>query len=115
MIQFDPEGKWLTAAVFAVISFVGGALGYVMRTLDAGGKVTLVRTLLEGLSSAFFGFVIGMVYVDFSLSWGFAFALVSVLAWIGSRATIKKLEPFLLKKLGLKPASEECRHENDSK
>lgn len=113
MFGSDPNGNWVAALLaFVGISFVGGSLGYVMRTLDAGKKVKAGMALLEGLSAAFFGLIMYAVYREFNISLWFAFGLAGLLAWLGSRATLKVFKSLIASRTGIKLDSEDCKHDN---
>lgn len=116
MFNSDPNGSWMTALLaFIGISFFGGSLGYVMRTIDSGKKVQAGMAFLEGLSAAFFGLIMYAIYREFNISLWFAFGLAGLFAWAGSRATLKALKGLLASRTGIKLDSEDCKHENDSK
>lgn len=112
----DPNESWVaTLLAFMGISFVGGSLGYVMRTIDAGKKVKYTVVFLEGLSAVFFAIIIYAVYREFEISLWFAFGLAGLLAWAGSRATLKAIKGLIASRTGIKFDSEDCKHETDSK
>ncbi|WPJ68556.1 hypothetical protein OMDBNIEC_00070 [Salmonella phage STP-SP5] len=115
MFNSGSNDHWAVLAAFALISLVGGALGYVMRTIDAGKKVRAGVAFLEGLSAAFFGVIMYAIYREFEISLWFAFGLAGLFAWAGSRATLKALKGLLASRTGIKLDSEDCKHENDSK
>lgn len=73
--MMDPirvDWDWFKVAIFTLIALVGGCLGYTARKLDAKEKFSLGVFFFEGISSAFFGFLIGLVSMEHnaSLGWG---------------------------------------------
>ena len=84
-----------------LISFFGGLLGYVMRTIDAKEQVRMGIAFLEGLSSAFFGMLMYAIYKELNISLWLAFTFAGLFAWAGSRATVRALKAVVQHKLGI--------------
>ncbi|QPB12036.1 holin [Providencia phage PSTCR4] len=86
---------------WAVISFIGGALGYIMRKLDTDEKLGIFNVVMEGLSAAFLGVIIAVVCVKSGLSTEWIYSIVAFLAWAGSRAAASYLEAFFRRKFNI--------------
>lgn len=94
---------------WAVISFVGGALGYIMRKLDSQERIGIFNVLMEGLSAAFLGVIIAVICIQTGLSAEWIYAIVAFLAWAGSRAASSYLEAFFRRKFNI--GNEGDKHE----
>lgn len=97
----DPKWDWNKIIVFAVLAFLGGSLGYTMRTLDANEKPVWWKVLLEGVSAVFFAVITGMVCMEQNISFGWSSAIIGTTSWIGSRATFIIIRAVTFKKLGI--------------
>lgn len=100
-MQLDPKWDWSNILLFAILSIVGGSLGYTMRTLDANEKLSFYRVALEGLSAGFIGIIAGLVCMEYGLSLGYSSAIIGVLAWMGSRATFLVARSVIAKRTGV--------------
>lgn len=99
----DPKWDWLKILFFTVLAFLGGSLGYTMRTLDANEKLVWWRVMLEGLSAVFFAVITGLICMERGVSFGWASALIGATSWIGSRATFIIVRSVAFKKFGIEP------------
>jgi hypothetical protein len=107
----DPKWDWLKILFVTILAFLGGSLGYTMRTLDANEKLVWWRVFLEGLSAVFFAVITGMICMERGISFGWASALIGASSWIGSRATFILIRAVAFKKLGIDP---EKRNESNT-
>lgn len=85
----NPTWDWNVVLIFTLIALIGGALGYTARTVGDGKEFRLGIFFVEGFSSAFFGFLIGVIDMEQGVSLGFGGAIIGVLSWGGSRAMLK--------------------------
>ncbi len=108
MIPNEPEQiNWFRTGLLILLAFLGGCMGYVMRALDAGQKVSFTRTIFEGVAAGFFGVIIGLICMENNMSMGWSSAIIGVLSWLGARTTLKALEPLVYSRMGMKPRPEE--------
>lgn len=103
LFSLDPKWDWNKIIVFAVLAFLGGSLGYTMRTLDANEKPVWWKVLLEGVSAVFFAVITGLVCMEQNISFGWSSAIIGTTSWIGSRATFIIIRAVTFKKLGIEP------------
>lgn len=101
----EPEWSWITLLLFSAIGLLGGVMGHIMRSLDAGQKVTFARTAFEGLAALFFSIIIGLICMENHLSMGWSSAIIGVLSWLGARTTLRALQPIIYNRIGIKPES----------
>lgn len=87
-----PTWSWEVALLLTAISAVGGSLGYAARTLDAGRAFKIGMFVLEGIFSAFFGFLIGVINIESGVPVGISSVFVGVLSWGGYRVMMKFLK-----------------------
>ena len=99
----DPKWDWLKILIFTILAFLGGSLGYTMRTLDANEKLIWWRVVLEGLSAVFFAVITGLICMEQNISFGWASAIIGATSWIGSRATFIIIRSLAFKKFGIEP------------
>lgn len=92
---------------WAGVSFIGGILGYVMRKLDNTEKIKFFNAVMEGMSAAFFGTIIGALCVKTNMSLEYIYAIVAFCAWVGSRTVAKYLEAYFRKRFNISPQEDE--------
>lgn len=103
-----PDWEHIQKYLFwAGVSFVGGILGYIMRKLDNTEKIRTFNAVMEGLSAAFFGTVIGALCVKTNMSLEYIYAIVAFCAWVGSRTVAKWLESYFRKRLDIEVEEDE--------
>lgn len=103
LFSHDPKWDWSKIIIFAVLAFLGGSLGYTMRTLDANEKPVWWKVLLEGVSAVFFAVITGLICMEQNISFGWSSAIIGTTSWIGSRATFIIIRAVTFKKLGIEP------------
>lgn len=99
-----PEPAWLGAlrtAAFALFAACAGALGYIMRTMDAHEKVNWKRALVEFLSSGLVGYLSMLICRSMGMSFELTSVTVGICGWLGAAASIQVLQKFVWKNLGL--------------
>jgi LydA holin phage, holin superfamily III len=97
----DPRYAWLQAIALAAFAAFAGALGYVMRTMDAHLPVTFWPTFVQGLAAGFVGLLVMMICQSVGLSWQWMAVSVGVSGWLGATASIQVIQQLVWKKLGL--------------
>ena len=105
MIEPPPEHWWacLRAVGYALFAALAGALGYVLRSMDAGQPVAFTRTFVEALSAGFVGVVMMWLCQVGNLSPQWTGIIVAVSGWLGANATIQVVQRLVWNKLGLGP------------
>lgn len=102
MIEYILNSWWFKLASYAFLAFIGGALGYIMRAVDKQEKVLVWRVFLEGIGAAFVGVLVMFICQEAKFSAGYTGVIVGVCGWLGANVTIRLLEGFVRRKLGLK-------------
>lgn len=88
----NPTWDWNVIVIFTLIALIGGALGYTARTVGVGKEFRIGIFFVESSSSAFFGFLIGVINMEQGVSLGFGGAFIGVLSWGGSRTMLKYVQ-----------------------
>ncbi len=101
MDQPPPNYSWVQLVLFPALAMIGGALGHVLRTLDAGKAVSLWRTLLESLAAGFVGFLVMLLCQALSATPQIAGVVVGVCGWLGATVSIRMLEKWVRRWLGI--------------
>lgn len=103
----DPRVMWwVQATAYAIFAAVGGILGYLMRTIDKGKKISWSRAMLEGGSAAFVGFISMLLCQASNMSPQWTGVVVGVSGWLGASVSIRMLELAVRKRLGLEEEPE---------
>ena len=89
------------AALCIIVAAIGGALGYTLRTLDAGNKISIVRLIVEFLSSGFVGYVVLEVAVAMHLSDGWTGAATGVFGWLGGSVSMRLIAKMASRRIGI--------------
>lgn len=98
----SPSGLewWLWLFGYAFFAAFGGALGYIMRTLDAKSPVLWWRVLFEMLCAAFAGILVVFICQAMGMSTQWTGVVVGVFGWLGGSAAMRYLETVVTKKIG---------------
>jgi hypothetical protein len=99
-----PEPNWigyLRTAAYVLFAACAGALGYIMRTMDAHEKVNWKRALVEFLSSGLVGYLAMLICRSMGMSIELTSVTVGICGWLGAAASIQVLQKFVWKNLGL--------------
>ncbi len=95
----DPEVRWWAKLVgYLALAMIGGALGYIMRTMDAGQQPSFTRVLVEALAAGFAGLLIIFLCQVSNIGELMTGVIVGIGGWLGATATIRRLEPFVFRK-----------------
>lgn len=98
----DPQtNDIIVLALFALFATVGGVIGYLSRTIQAGGEVKWPRAILEGFSAGFIGLVVTFLCEALHLNLCWTGAIVGVSGWMGATASVKIVEMVISRRLGL--------------
>ena len=92
---------WWQLVLYPLFACVGGALGHVLRTLDAGGHISMWRTLLESMAAGFVGILVMLICQQLHLSPQWTGVCVGVCGWLGATVSIRMLERLVRARLGV--------------
>ena len=92
---------WWQLVLYPLFASVGGALGHVLRTLDAGGHISMWRTLLESMAAGFVGILVMLICQQLHLSPQWTGVCVGVCGWLGATVSIRMLERLVRARLGV--------------
>lgn len=91
----------MKAILYAALATFGGFLGYVMRALDKSTPISYGRACVEGLAAGFVGLLVMLMCNATNMSDQWTGVVVGVSGWLGANTSIRILEKFVLKKLGI--------------
>ena len=103
MIESPPPGQFSLWQLlfYPLFSSVGGFLGYVLRQMDAGNKVSMIRALFESAGAGFVGVLVMLICQALGLGAQWTGVIVGVCGWLGATASIRMLEKIAWRKLGV--------------
>lgn len=93
---------WAEVFVFGGFAAIGGLLAYLLRTMNDEHTPTIMRAIVEALSSGFVGLIAMLICKALGLDWKWSGVVVGVFGWLGAEASIMVAIRFLKSKLGLK-------------
>lgn len=100
------EDRWWWKFVEALFYFAfagfAGAIGHIMRTLNANKQFAWGRVVIEAGGAACAGFLVYQLCLAMDLSRHWTGVMVGVCGWLGSSATIQMLEPVVRRVFGVK-------------
>lgn len=91
---------WLWLLAYAGFASFGGALGFIMRQLDAKAPITFWRVVFEMLCAAFAGVLVMLVCQATNMSVQWTGIVVGVFGWLGGSAAMRYLEKVVSRKIG---------------
>jgi len=100
----DNSTLWgLRTLGYALFASVAGALGYLLRSMDAGVPVTYGRALVEALSAGLVGLIAMWLCQSAELSPQLTAVTVAISGWLGATASIQVFQRVVWRKFGLDP------------
>lgn len=93
--------QWIDNLFLTAFSAFAGWMGYLLRTMDEGGKIGWLRSFVEAFASGIIGFIVVMMGRALGLSYEWMGVMAGVLGWLGAKASIQVLEKVVRKKLGI--------------
>ncbi len=93
--------KTLEGIGLTMLAMIAGWLGYLIRTLDEGGKIHWFRSFLEAVASGLVGYISILLCNALHLSFEWTGVVVGIFGWLGATATIRILEKLVRKRLGI--------------
>lgn len=101
-MQQEPSGlKLLEIFIYAGFAGLAGLLGHTLRTLESGGRLTLLRTAAEVAGAGFTGVLTLLACTALGVDTLWTGVTVGTMSWLGSNASIRVLEKFVYKQLGI--------------
>jgi hypothetical protein len=100
--------SFLQMLFFPLFASAGGLLGYVLRMMDAGNRVSLWRAVVEALAAGFVGILVMLLCQAMQLSAQWTGVMVGVCGWLGATVSIRMLERVVRGKLGVSDAGVEA-------
>lgn len=103
--SYQASLQWLQTLFYSGLSAFGGAVGYIMRTIENGKKINYARVALEGGAAGFVGVLVTLLCTALHLSAEWTGVVVGVSGWVGANGSIRLLEKAINKRLGLDGSS----------
>lgn len=100
--QINLIAKLLRTPALVLFAAIAGALGYLMRSLDSGQKLSKARLFLEAAASGFVGLLTIWLCHAMNLSYEWTGVVVGVCGWLGAHASIQVLQKVVWAKLRIK-------------
>lgn len=96
----DGLGWWLWMLGYAAFAAFGGAMGYVMRSLDSKQPISGWRAVFEAACAAFAGVLVMLLCqaMNFTVQW--TGVIVGVCGWLGGATAMRLLERVVSRKIG---------------
>ena len=107
--------SFLQMLYYPFFAAFGGLLGYVLRMMDAGNKVSLWRAVVEALSAGFVGVLVMLLCQAMQLGPQWTGVMVGVCGWLGATASIRMLERVVRRKLGVTAPEDVAVEQTDLK
>lgn len=102
-----PPLNWIQLVAVAAFAAVGGAIGAVLRAMDASEPLSFTRALVEFLAAGFVGALSGLLCSAWGLSIVWTAFIAGTFGMLGARATIQVMQRFVWTKLGLNRSSQD--------
>lgn len=92
---------YITFLLLALLSIIGGVLGYVFRSLEKEEAMTYAKAIVQGLGAGFVGclFILACFALEIDILW--TGVIVGFSGWLGANASIRVMEKLVYKKLGI--------------
>ena len=97
-----PEGleKLLWIVGYALFAALGGALGFVMKQMDAAAPIKFWRVVMECGAAGFAGVLASQLCEVLGMSVQWTIIVVGVMGWVGGSAAMRSLEKVVNRKIG---------------
>jgi len=100
--DIDPQqAKLIRDLLYVCLAFFAGLIGYLFRSMEARKKIKFLRGMLEGFGSAFTGYLVLLLCHSAGFGEEVTGVLVGTFGWLGASATIRLLEKWAYKQLGV--------------
>jgi hypothetical protein len=103
----EPPFNWLQLGLVAAFAAIGGAIGAVLRAMDAHEPLSFARALIEFLAAGFVGTLSGLLCSAWGLSIVWTAFIAGTFGMLGARAAIQVLQRLVWRKLGLNRSSQD--------
>lgn len=102
---------------YAAFAAFGGAMGYVLRTMDATRPISYVRLCVETVAAGFVGLLAMFTCAAFELAPNWTGVVVGMSGWLGATASMRLIETLIYKRLGVDhdaiEVAKEMEHANE--
>lgn len=100
----DPSWLWLVrTSIYAAFSSFAGALGFILRSMEAGRPVSFTRVVVEALAAGLVGLIVMWICQAYHMSQEWTAVTVAISGWLGADASIQVLQRLVWRKLGIDP------------
>lgn len=100
----DPDSEfatWLRMIGLTVFAGIAGALGFILREMDANTPIHWVRVLAEFAGAAFVGLLVIWICQELKVSYQVTGISTGICGWLGAKASIQVLQNFVWARLGI--------------
>jgi len=102
-----PSLNWIQLIAVAAFAAVGGAIGSILRAMDAAQPLSFTRAFVEFIAAGFVGALSGLLCTAWGLSIVWTTFIAGTFGMLGARATIQVMQRFVWTKLGLNRSEED--------
>jgi hypothetical protein len=102
-----PPFDWIRLLAVSAFAAVGGAIGAILRAMDANQPLSVTRAVIEFLAAGFVGTLSGLLCSAWGLSIVWTAFIAGTFGMLGARAAIQVLQRFVWNKLGLNRSSQD--------
>lgn len=92
---------FIRTLAFVAFAAIGGALAYILRSLNLNRKPSMVRGFVEMLASGFVGLLAMLMCDALGFDWRWSGVIVGVFGWMGAEASIMMIAKVIRKKFGV--------------
>lgn len=92
---------WFAIASYIALALFAGAIGYIMRQLADNKPVGFWRVVVEALGAGLVGYLVMLMCHATGLGPQWTGVAVGVCGWLGASATMRILERYVFRKLGV--------------
>lgn len=102
-----PPFDWIRLLAVSAFAAVGGAIGAVLRAMDAQQPLSVTRAIVEFMAAGFVGSLTGLLCSAWGLSIGWTAFIAGTFGMLGARAAVQVLQRVVWNKLGLNRSSKD--------